>query len=175
MTLTQIQVMKNKYFITLYIMYAKQYPKTYRIVLNSADAVYRDGEFSFPVNLPLFDNLHTKVGWMLGVESFFTNSTIAGISLNGGGTFANLHLRELSQIGSYSSSRRNCTDVILTFNSGNVANSFVSNSVASPITDEGFFVNKNLTFYFSDRFLNKSNLPFDTDFQLVLTIWRNSK
>jgi hypothetical protein len=154
---------------------SKPYPKCYRIVLNSADAVYNNGEFSFQINLPLFDNLHTKVGWMIGVESFFTNSAIAGISLNGSGTFANLHLRELSQIGTYSSATKNCSDVILTFNSQSVSNSFVNSSVASPITDENFFINKLLTFYFSDRRMIKSNEPALTSFQVVLNIWENKK
>ena len=153
--------------------YSKQYPKTYRIVLNSADARYNNGEFQFDVNLPTFDNLHTKTGWMVGVESFFTNSTIAGISLAGGGSFANLHLRELAQIGSYGSNKKTCTDVILTFNSGSVINSFVNTSIATPITDENFFVNKQLTFYFSDKLIIKSNETALTYFQIVLNIWRN--
>ena len=152
---------------------SKQYPKCYRIVLNSADARYVNGDFQFDINLPLFDNLHTKTGWMIGVESFFTNSTIASINLAGGGTFANLHLRELAQIGSYASNKKTCTDVILTFNSGSVINSFVNSSVASPITDENFFVNKQMTFYFSDRLLIKSNEPAISVFQIVLNIWRN--
>jgi hypothetical protein len=153
--------------------YSKQYPKCYRIVLNSADARYVNGDFQFDVNLPLFDNLHTKTGWMIGVESFFTNSTIANINLAGGGTFANLHLRELAQIGSYASNKKSSTDVLLTFNSGSVINSFVNSSVATPITDEGFFVNKLLSFYFSDRLLIKSNEPAISVFQIVLNIWRN--
>jgi hypothetical protein len=167
---------KNKSIITLYNMsWNKQYPKCYRIVLNSADAVYNNGEFSFQVNLPTFDNLNTKVGWMVGVESFFTSSTIAGISLNGSGTFANLHLKELDQLGSYASSKKTCTDIIQTFNSGSVMNSFVNSSVAIPITNEQFFVNKQLTFYFSDKLIIKSNEPALTYFQIVLNLWKNSK
>jgi hypothetical protein len=79
---------------------SKQYPKIYKIVFNSANARYYNGEFSFDLTLPTFDNLHTKVGWVLGVDSFCTSNTPAGITATGGGTFANLHLRELSQITS---------------------------------------------------------------------------
>jgi hypothetical protein len=127
----------------------------------------------FDVNLPTFDNLNTKVGWMLGVESFYTSSTLAGITLTGGGAFGNLHLRELAQIGSYSSARKTCTDVILTFNSANVINSFVSSSVAQPITDEQFFINKVLTFYFSNSSLAKTTEASNVSFQIVLALWVN--
>jgi hypothetical protein len=153
----------------------KPYPKCYRVVLNSADARYINGEFIFNVNLPMFDSLNTKVGWMLGIESFFTASAIAGITLAGGGNFANLHLRELSQINSYSSSKKTCSDIVLTFNSSVTRNNYVASSVTIPITDEQFFVNKQLTFYFSDKLIVKSNEPALTYFQIVLNLWQNNK
>lgn len=151
----------------------RPYPKCYKLVLNSVNARYIDNEFIFDVNLPTFDSLNTKMGWMLGVESFFTSTTLAGITLTGGGAFGNLHLRELSQINSYSSARKTCTDVILTFNSANVINSFVSSSVAQPITDEQFWVNKQLTFYFSNSSLAKTAVASNASFQIVLSLWVN--
>lgn len=150
---------------------SRPYPKYYRMVLNSANATYRNGEYQFNVNLPTFDSLHTKVGWLIGVECFVTGGTPAGISTNGQGTFANLHMRELSQITSYCSVNKGTSDVILTFNSPYYANSFVTSSVALPITDERFFINKQLTFYFSDYTLTKTNEAQNLSFQVQLAIW----
>jgi hypothetical protein len=92
------------------------YPKIYKLILNSANARYFDGEFVFDINLPTFDHLHTKVGYVVGVDSFYTSSTPAGITAVGGGLFGNLHMRELAQITSYSSEKKAQSDVILTFN-----------------------------------------------------------
>ena len=152
-------------------MSSKTYPKFYRIILNSANAQYNNGDFTFQVNLPLFDSLNTKQGWLLGVESFYTSSTPAGISLNGQGAFANLHLRELTQITSYSSSRKASGDVLTTFNSAGYTNSFVTDSVAIPITDEQFFINKQITLYFSNSSLTRTVEAENTVFQVVLNLW----
>ena len=153
----------------------KPYPKFYKLVLNSANARYYNGEFSFDINIPLWDSYNTKVGWVLGVESFFTSNTPAGITPLGGGLFGNLHLRELCQITSYSTEKKAQSDCILTFNSAFVKNYIDTNTVGLPITDEGFFINKQLTMWFSDNTLNKLVVPSNTAFQVTLMLWVNSE
>jgi hypothetical protein len=156
-----------------YIMsLSKQYPKFYKIVLNSANARYSNGDFMYEVNLPLYDNLHTKVGWVMGVDTFFTSSTIGGISIAGGGVFANLHCKELTQITSFSSEKKAQSDAILTFNSGNYQNFLCTNSVGQPIIDENFFVNKTLTLSFTDSTLTRIVAPSNSVFQCTICIWK---
>lgn len=151
----------------------KPYPKFYKLVLNSANARYYNGDFSFDVNIPMWDSLHTKVGWVLGVDSFFTSNTPAGITATGGGLFGNLHLRELTQITSYTTEKEAQSDCILTFNSASVKNFLSTNSVGLPITDEGFWVNKQFTMYFTDNALNKVVVPSNTAFQVTIFLWEN--
>lgn len=151
---------------------SKQYPKYYRVVLNSANARYSNGDFIFEVNLPLYDNLHTKVGWVMGVDSFFTSSAIGGITLTGHGTYANLHCRELTQICSYSSEKKAQSDSILTFNSSFVKNYLSTDTVGQTLVDENFFVNKTLTFSFSDSTLTRIVAPSNSVFQVCLLIWK---
>lgn len=153
----------------------KPYPKFYKIVLNSANARYYNSEFSFDVTIPTYDNLHTKVGWVLGVESFYTSNTPGGITATGGGLFANLHLKELAQITSYTTERQAQSDVILTFNRADVKNSLSTNSVGLPVVDENFFINKQLTLWFSDNTLTKAVVPSNTSFQVTILIWVNTE
>ena len=153
----------------------KPYPKFYKLVLNSANARYYNGEFSFDVNIPMGDNLHTKVGWVLGVDSFFTSSAIAGITLTGNALFANLHLRELTQITSYSTDKKAQSDCILTFNSGITKNYLDTDTVGLPIADENFFINKQFTMYFTDNTLTKVVAPQNSSFQVTLMLWVNSE
>lgn len=151
----------------------KPYPKFYKLVLNSANARYYNGEFSFDVNIPTFDNLHTKVGWVIGVDTFVTSNTPAGITPLGGGLFGNLHMRELTQITSYTTEKKAQSDCILTFNSAFVKNYIDTNTVGLPIADENFFINKQLTLYFTDNTLTKVIAPSNTAFQVTLLMWVN--
>ena len=151
----------------------KPYPKFYKLVLNSANARYFNGDFSFDVNIPTYDNLHTKVGWVLGVDTFVTSNTPGGITATGGGLFANLHMRELTQITSYSTDKKAQSDCILTFNSAFVKNYIDTNTVGLPIADENFFINKQLTLYFTDNTLTKVVAPSNTAFQVTLLLWVN--
>lgn len=151
---------------------SKQFPKFYKVILNSQHARYSNGEFTWEVTLPLYDNLHTKVGWILGVESFYTSDVPNGVLEVGQGGYANLHLRELTQIASFSSDRKANTDVILTLNSTYVKNNLVTNSIGIPITDEHFFVNKCLTMYFSNEDMVKMIEPQAMPFQVTLLIWK---
>lgn len=151
----------------------KPYPKFYKLVLNSANARYYNGDFSFDVNIPMWDSLTTKVGWVLGVDSFLTSSAIGGITLTGGGAFANLHLRELTQITSYSTDKKAQSDCILTFNSGMTKNYLGTDNVGLPITDENFFINKQFTMYFTDSTLTKVVAPQNSVFQVTILLWVN--
>jgi hypothetical protein len=153
----------------------KPYPKFYKLVLNSANARYYNGDFSFDVNIPLWDSLTTKVGWVLGVDSFFTSNTPAGITGTGGGLYGNLHLKELTQITSYSTDKKAQSDCILTFNSASVKNFLTINSVGLPIADENFFINKQFTLYFTDNSLNKVVVPSNTSFQVTILMWVNTE
>ena len=152
----------------------KPYHKYYKIILNSQHARYNNGEFTWDITLPLFDNLHTKVGWILGVESFYTSNVPGAVLEVGQGGYANLHLRELTQITSFSSDRKANSDVILTLNSTYVKNDLVQSSIGIPISDENFFINKSLTMYFSDEDMVKLVELQTMPFQVTLLIWKGT-
>lgn len=145
---------------------SRQYPKMYRIVLNSANARYTNGEFAWDINMPMWDNLHTKTGWVMGVESLFIGVSVAATD------FGNIHLNELSQLLSFQSNTKANSTVLLTYNSSATHNDFVTDSVSIPITDENFFINKTLTVWFSDKTLTRTTPGSTFPFQLTLNIWR---
>ena len=155
---------------------SKPYPKYYKLVLNSAQARYYNNEFCFDVSLPLFDNINTRVGWVMCVNSF-NSSVIPSNGLNVANTqtspssFANIHLKEFSQITSYSSKTRTNTSVIATFNGRSFTSNASINSVAIPI-DEYWWCQKSLTVFFSDENLNILSVPADATFQISILIWK---
>lgn len=154
----------------------KPYPKYYRLILNSADARYTSGFFTWDINLPLFDNIHDKSSWVMSVASFFS-SVIPSTGLNVGNTqiassaFANIHIQELSQITSYSSRTRTNSDIVATYSGRSYVSSSVRDAIAIPV-DEQWWIRKAITVSFSDINMTRLNTPADAPFQLCLLIWK---
>jgi hypothetical protein len=151
----------------------KAYPQYCKVVLNSSDARYNNGEFQWDVTLPLID-YKEKAKWVVSVDNF-NSAPIPSTGLNVGNTqtnaFANLHMREISQILSFSSKTRGMTDVILTFIGRSFYRANSTNTIAVPLAEQ-FWVNKQITLYFSDVSLNRLITPQDAPFQVSFLIWK---
>ena len=151
----------------------KPYPQYCKVILNSSNARYNNGEFAFDVNLPLID-YREKAKWVISVDNF-NSAPIPSTGLNVGNTqtsiFANMHMRELSQILSFSSKTMCASDVILTFTGRSFYRANSTNTIAEPLGEQ-FWVNKQITLYFSDSSLNKLTTPQDAPFQVCMLIWK---
>ena len=155
-------------------MSIKQYPKYYKIVLNSAQARYNsDGSFTWDVNLPLFDSIHERSGWVASLQNFYSTPSAAGVFVGNTHTnvFGNIHIREFSQVTSYSSKTSNFTSVLATFTDRSWVSDVVTNSIAIPI-DEFWWINKSVTVFFSDNAMNNIVTPSTAVFQLTLNLWK---
>jgi hypothetical protein len=84
--------------------------------------------------------------------------------------YANLHIRELHQIGSYHSAKRGVGDMVLTFNRENTQQHITKTTVGHILSKFVSFVRSPLTFYFTDDIGNKVTVP-DGVFQVVLKLW----
>lgn len=151
---------------------SKPYPKYYKIILNSADARYNAGEFTWDVNLPLFDNINDRSGWVVALQNFFSTPTTAGVFVGNthNNVFANIHIKEFSQLTSYSSKTRHFSSIIGTFTDRSLVSNLTTDMVAIPI-DEGWWINKQITVFFSDNDINTINTPSTSTFQITLNMW----
>jgi hypothetical protein len=154
-------------------MSIKAYPKHYKIILNSADARYAsDGSFTWDVNLPLFDSIHERSGWVVALQSFFSTPTNAGVFVGNTQTnvYANIHIREFAQMTSYSSKTRHFTTIIATFTDRSFISDVAKETVAIPV-DENWWINKQITVFFSDNLMNQITTPETARFQITLNMW----
>lgn len=155
---------------------SKQYPKYYRLILNSANGRYSNGEWAFNIDVPLFDNLNEKYKWVMSVQSFFS-SLITSTGGNIGNThnatslYGNIHIREFTQITSYSSKSKTNTDIVATFTGKSFMASPALNSIAVPI-DDSFWIQRQITVYFSDATQTKLTTPQDAQWQLTLCLYK---
>lgn len=167
---------KTNFLYAYLIKMSKQYPKYYKLILNSANGRYINGEWAFNIDVPLFDNLHEHYKWVMSVQSFHS-SVITSTGGNIGNThtnassYGNIHIREFTQITSYSSRSKTNTDIVATFTGKNFASSPALNTVAVPI-DSNFWIQRQITVYFSDATQTRLTTPQDAQWQLTLCLYK---
>ncbi len=142
-------------------------------MLNSADARYSNGDFTFDVNLPLFDNIHERSGWVASVQSFFSTPDASGVFVGNTHTnvFANIHIAEFAQMTSYSSKTKHFSTMVATFTDRSLVNDISANTIGTPI-DEHWWINKVVTISFTDNTLTRITTPSTARFQIVLNLWK---
>jgi hypothetical protein len=133
------------------------------------DVYYNNGEFEFLVNLPLF-SLHNG-RWVFDVESLSIHTSDILNALTANNSFANLHIRQLSNLSSYISRSKGGSDLVLTFNSAHTNKDIDDDTIANALPSYVNFVNTPLTLYFTDTNLNKVNVPQGV-IQVVLKVFQ---
>lgn len=155
------------------------YPKYYKIILNSSNARYTNGSFTFDVNLPLFDSMHNRCEWVMNLSNFCSSvDPLSGLFIGQDNLssvpIVNIHIQEFSQITQYSSKTKGMSDVIATLYNSSSEYFNTVNTIAIPIPEQ-WWINKTCTISFSDIQLNKLNVSQETPFQLTLDLWKADK
>lgn len=157
-------------------MTTNKYPKYFKIILNSTHGSYSNGDWTFYVDMPLFDNIPKTENWVISVQSFYS-SVIASTSGNIGNThlsssaFANIHIRELQQNTSYSSRTKTNTTIVSSFTGRSVVANPALNTIAIPL-NSNFWIQRQLTVFFSDATMTPLITPNDANWQLTLLIYK---
>lgn len=134
------------------------------------NASYNNGSFDFTVNLPLF--MPKAKRWVYDVEALAIEDVniLSALNLNTATTFANIHIGQFSNRCTYNTKTKGNGDLVFTFNTPFTLNDINALTVGNALPPFIDFINQQLTVYFTDKDLNRVNVP-NGNFSLILRIW----